>query len=243
MNSRRGLFITGTDTDVGKTQVAYGVAAALTHHLGIDDVRLWKPVQTGVSVGEENADSYRLRHGSRIGNQQEEDIVSVTLPDPLAPWIAARRSGLTLDYHHLVEEGKTRLAQGGMWLVEGAGGLGVPLTKQHLMLDLAKDLALPLLIVARAGLGTVNHALQTIAYARQAGVEIAGIILNGYQDGEEANVKDNAMMIEAFGDVHVLGILPWMAEEADDAWRMAWAATVAERVNLHQLIGLERELK
>jgi len=237
MNNKKGLFITGTDTDVGKTQVAYGIAAALTHHFGLEDIRLWKPVQTGVSVGAENADSYRLLHGSCIGKQQEEEIVSRTLPDPLAPWIAAQRSGTTLDYQHLVGAGKARLAQGGMWLVEGAGGLGVPLTKEHLMVDLARDLALPLLIVSRAGLGTVNHTLQTIAYARAAGIEVAGVILNGFREGEEADVMDNAMMIEVFGDVQVLGNLPWMVEEAHDEWRMAWAACVAERVNLHQFIG------
>ncbi|WP_152396507.1 dethiobiotin synthase [Paenibacillus guangzhouensis] len=239
--NNKGLFITGTDTDVGKTQVAYGIAAALTHHLSMRDIRLWKPVQTGVSVGSQHADSYRLLHGSLIGKQQEEQLVSLTLPDPLAPWIAARRSGAALDYEQLVQEGKARLAQGGMWMVEGAGGLGVPLTKQHLMVDLARDLALPLLVVARAGLGTVNHTLQTVAYARQAGLQVAGVILNGYPEGSEADVMDNAMMIETFGDVEVLGMLPWMDEEANDEWRLAWAACVAERVNLHQLIGMERD--
>ncbi|OPA75540.1 dethiobiotin synthase [Paenibacillus selenitireducens] len=241
MNRNRGCFITGTDTDVGKTQVAYGIAAALQNMMGHDGVRLWKPVQSGVTVGSVDADSYRLWRGSGIRHQSESEMVSITLPLPLAPWIAARAHGCLIQFDALVQEGHRKLSEDRYWIIEGAGGLGVPLTDQHLIADLAQELALPLLIIARSGLGTVNHTLQTIHFARQKGLDIAGVILNGYQENEVAQVMNNAMMIEHFGGVQVLGILPWMPEERTDTWYAAWAACIGNRVNLEQIIGLERE--
>lgn len=232
MSRQWGCFITGTDTDVGKTQVAYGLAAALARKPHFAPVHLWKPVQSGVTLGTAGADSYRLLRGSGIAHQQEQELVTYTFPDPLAPWIAASRCGETIDYERLLREGQERFAQNAFWIVEGAGGLGVPLTDQHMMVHLAADLGLPLLIIARAGLGTVNHTLQTIAYARWHGGEVCGVILNGCRpDGVHA-AQENAMMIERFGNTKVLGILPWMPEQQQDAWYETWANCVETQVDV-----------
>lgn len=260
---RQGFFITGTDTEVGKTQVTAGLAAVFRRQMnarslddtGAQDIRLWKPIQTGVQVGKPDADSFRLKAGSGISAEQsEENMVSITLPEPLAPWIAARRSGLDIDFEALVREGKERLRSGGFWLVEGAGGLGVPLTAQHMMVNLAAGLDLPLLIVARAGLGTVNHTLQTVAFARQYGLEVAGVILNGYHVGaDEERVDENAEMIERFAGVHVVAKLPWLPEpqgqfEEEKAmdqlkykdWRMRWTTCVMQHLDIYKLMNIER---
>lgn len=248
MGKVRGFFITGTDTGVGKTQVTGGIAAVLNSRLraagGADAsaaghssaaslpaaVRLWKPVQTGTVVGDQDADSFRLRALSELA-QAETAIAGLTLPEPLAPWMSAERAGVRLEYGEIVADGRRRLAEPGVCLVEGAGGLAVPLTSEALMADLAADLGLPLLIVARPGLGTVNHTLQTIGLARQKGIRIAGFILNGEAPEDSRDVGENRRMIEHFSGVACLGRLPWLPEpsvrHADwKPWRDQWVSAV-----------------
>lgn len=235
----KGWFVTGTDTGVGKTQVASGLAALAGNKLGIP-VGLWKPVQSGVSPGSPNADSFRLKMGSG-SLQDESEIVTVSLPEPLAPWMAARRSGAELDFAALVEEGHRRLAKESFLIVEGAGGITVPVTSRELMADLAQRLGLPLVIVARPGLGTVNHTLLTVSYARSRGLEISGVILNGCRDLEDPSVKENAMMIEHFGGVRVIGVLPWFehptaANDRWDDWRTQWVERMERNLDLSDLL-------
>ncbi|MDF2720918.1 MAG: bioD [Paenibacillus sp.] len=241
---RSGLFITGTDTGVGKTRVTAGIAAALrrlTTEGRIPDmgVKLWKPVQTGVaSSQEQEADSFRLAYESGLTGQANA-IASLTYPQPLAPWMAARRSGETIDYAALAEEGRSRMSAGGFLLVEGAGGLAVPLTDTKLIAHLAADLGLPLLIVARTGLGTVNHTLLTVAMARQYGLSVAGVVLNETAAGRVADaaaIEENAEMIEAFGHVPVLGKLPWL-EQQDGVPSPEWIETIVEQLDWTSLLG------
>jgi dethiobiotin synthetase len=270
----KGVFVTGTDTGVGKTQVTAGLAALLQkreqgrsseqkldqqqpsdqsrggREAAETQVRLWKPVQSGAALGSPEADSCRLLRGSGLP-MREADIATHTFEAPVAPWLAARAAGTPLLYRDLVADGKRRLQQGGCLLVEGAGGLLVPLAEEQRMADLAADLALPLLIIARTGLGTVNHTLLTVAAARQAGLQVLGVILND-SDGDvpssaqapsespahpDQMARDNAMMIEQFGNVSVLGILPWLPQECRDeaewsAWRQRWTAEIERSVRL-----------
>jgi dethiobiotin synthetase len=266
----KGVFVTGTDTGVGKTQVTAGLAALLQkreqhrssgqrhgEQLRGDQsrgerestetqVRLWKPVQSGAALGSPEADSCRLLHGSGLP-MREADIATHTFEAPVAPWLAARAAGTPLLYRDLVADGKRRLQQGGCLLVEGAGGLFVPLAEEQRMADLAADLELPLLIIARTGLGTVNHTLLTVAAARQAGLQVLGVILNDSQGSAAAlsespaapdqMARDNAFMIERFGEVPVLGILPWLPQECWDdagwaAWRQRWTDELERSVRM-----------
>ncbi|WP_199622403.1 dethiobiotin synthase [Paenibacillus alkalitolerans] len=240
---RNGLFVTGTDTEVGKTVVASVLAAAIARKLETETagtVALWKPVQTGVEPGAADADSTRLVNGSGLPIAESE-TASHTFPDPVAPWMAAQRSGGRIVFNSLVDEGRSRMNACDFLMVEGAGGLAVPLTDRHLMSDLAAELKLPLLIVARPGLGTVNHTLLTAAYARSAGMDIAGVILNGYRDGQAAAMEENAMMIERFGNVPVVGKLPWIPGEPSSPgewadWRSRWLDIVEQDVDLSALV-------
>ncbi len=231
----RGCFVTGTDTGVGKTQVTAGLAAALQ-----DAVRasVWKPVQTGVAVGDEEADSHVLKKVAGL-TVSEQELVSVTLPDPLAPWMAAERAKTMIEYDDLIRSGKRKLAASDYLLVEGAGGLAVPLTSCHLMSDLARDLGLAVLIVARAGLGTVNHTLLSVSYARKSGLSVLGVILNGYPDQADPALHENKRMIEHFGGVEVIGMLPWLPQPAANAdfehWRKSWVKIIGNKVDLSKL--------
>jgi dethiobiotin synthetase len=279
----QGVFVTGTDTGVGKTQVTAGLAALLQQREeqrcsgqeaggqhqragrsrngresmpSATQVRLWKPVQSGAALGAPDADSCRLLHGSGLP-MREAEIATHTFEAPVAPWLAARAAGTPLLYRDLVADGKRRLQQGGCLLVEGAGGLLVPLAEEQRMADLAADLALPLLIIARTGLGTVNHTLLTVAAARQAGLMVLGVILNDSVPAPAFNpttggdaaipsedpaapdqmARDNAYMIERFGEVPVLGILPWMPEGSWDkagwaAWRARWTEEIDRSIRM-----------
>ncbi|MCD1258771.1 dethiobiotin synthase [Paenibacillus athensensis] len=212
-----GIFITGTDTDVGKTVVTAGLAAVLERRRAVPGgVRLWKPAQSGFRAGEPGADSYRLVMASGV-RQTEASTASYSFAAPLAPWTAAAREGRQIDMPALVAAGRQRLAEAGLLLVEGAGGLLVPLTGEQLVADLAVALGLPLLIVARPGLGTVNHTLLTVRTARSLGLDVIGVVLNGCRAEQAEAARDNAQMIERFGAVPVLGVLPWLGAEPCEA--------------------------
>lgn len=251
----KGIFITGTDTDVGKTQVASGLALVVQRRFTVSNskgyskadlpnvqqqnaqnVQLWKPVQTGVKLGDLASDSHRLWMGSGCA-QAETEIATITLPDPVAPWVAAGRVGTKIDYEALVEEGRRRMSQANYLIVEGAGGLAVPLTGHKLIGHLAQELDLPVVLIARTGLGTVNHTLLTLSYAKMLGVRVAGVILNGYKDRLDRSLHENVLMIEQFGEVPVIGKLPWFPCDANELvewinWREQWANLIEEHVDL-----------
>ena len=190
-----GLFVTGTDTGVGKTVVTAALALALKAR-GVD-VGVVKPVQTG------DGDAGTLKSWAGLAEEPEE-IAPFSFRAPLAPLIAARLEGRTLALGEVVARVRTLAERHEVVLIEGAGGLLVPVGPGWTIADLAAALGLPLLVVARAGLGTVNHTLLTIEVARRAGLEVAAVVLNG----DDAIADSNARMIEEFGDVLVVK-KPW----------------------------------
>ena len=190
-----GLFVTGTDTGVGKTVVTAALALALKAR-GVD-VGVVKPVQTG------DGDAGTLKSWAGLAEEPEE-IAPFSFRAPLAPLIAARLEGRTLALGEVVARVRTLAERHEVVLIEGAGGLLVPVGPGWTIADLAAALGLPLLVVARAGLGTVNHTLLTIEVARRADLEIAAVVLNG----DDAIADSNARMIEEFGNVLVVQ-KPW----------------------------------
>lgn len=206
-----GVFVTGTDTGVGKTVVTAGIAAILRER-GVD-IGLWKPVQSGARAHEAGSDAMCLRAWSGVTDSCEE-IAPLCFDAPLTPFLAARAEGRSLGMEEVIAGGRALMKRHTSLLVEGAGGLVVPLTDDATMADLAARLKLPLLVVARAGLGTINHTLLTVWYARERGMEVAGVILNQADSTgiADASVKTNACMIERYGDVSVWGVLPWLGK-------------------------------
>jgi len=174
-----GLFVTGTDTDVGKTYVSVMIIRDLMAS-GIS-VGAYKPVCSG-SVPDasgnphwHDVDALSYAIG---GSFETEMICPQRFAQPLAPPVAARAEGRSVDAS-LLREGARRWSERVAFLVvEGIGGLLCPLTDEETVADLADDLRYPLIVVSRLGLGTINHTLLTIEVARQRGLTVAGIVMN-----------------------------------------------------------------
>ena len=207
--SSRGLFITGTDTGVGKTIVTGGLAAILRAR-GVA-VGVMKPAETGCALADGNlipSDAAFLRTMSGVQDPLET-VVPYRFREPLAPAVAAEREGAHISTPKLVEHFEKIAARYDFTLVEGAGGLLVPLNAEYLILDLIKLLKLPILIVARADLGTINHTLLTVRCARHEKVPIAGIVLNTLSSKRSMAAKNNRNVIAGLTDVPVWGVLPF----------------------------------
>jgi len=208
-----GFFITGTDTGVGKTAVTAGLAANLKHR-GFN-VGIMKPFQTGcmeTSYGRVSVDAFFAMQVAGITDPM--NIVNpYSLEPPLAPRIAAELTGGNIDIDKISLAYRELCKRHDFMLVEGAGGIMVPITGRYLMADLAILLDLPVLIVARPGLGTVNHTLLTIEYAKSKGLQIAGIIINGLDKAEtDPAEKTNPGLIEELSGIPVVGLIPLDAD-------------------------------
>lgn len=222
-----GLFIAGTDTGVGKTIVTAGLAAALREE-GLK-TGVWKPVMSGALANEVESDAYRLHSISGVEDLPEE-IAPLVFPEPLTPLLAAKAAGQELTMEQVLRGGQILKERHHFLLVEGAGGLAVPLTETEMMIDLAVLLGLPLLLVARAGLGTINHTLLSIWYARGKGVPVAGVILNEAEDpADDVSIATNASLIERYGEVPVWGSVPKLEEPLS---RQQLVAIMRQHVNL-----------
>jgi dethiobiotin synthetase len=178
MTALPGLFVVGTDTGVGKTRVASAIARALVEQGR--RVGVLKPVATG-GVGAGDDTSVLL---AAIGGEMpRERVTPIAFEEPLAPPVAARRQGTPLafeDVEHAVAEALAWWAdRAELIVVEGVGGLLCPLAERATLADLAVALDYPLVLVARRGLGTLNHILLTVEAARHRALRIAGLVLNG----------------------------------------------------------------
>ncbi len=221
-----GLFITGTDTEVGKTFVTAALAAAFRRR-GMD-VGVMKPVATGCL--KENGllvseDARVLTASSGVADPHE--LVSpYRFEPPVAPLVALTltptlsRDGGGNRVRAIKEISLDRIKQSfdmlarkhEIVLVEGIGGLLVPLDKKSTVADLARRLDLPILIVARAGLGTINHTLLTLKAARSEGLNVIGVVLNGRSATPSLSERTNPDVIRRLGDIPILGIVPQMAK-------------------------------
>lgn len=192
----QGLFVTGTDTGVGKTVVA---AALMSRYRQLAHVRYWKPVQTGVEVDDDTAEVLRLADLPT----DRALCDGVRLLHPLSPHLSASRAGSRISLPALLETAANQPVTA-RWIVEGAGGVLVPLNERQLIIDLISVLGLPVVIAARSGLGTINHTLLTIEALRARAIAIAGVVLVG-----PPNVE-NQLAIETHGHVTVIGSLPML---------------------------------
>jgi dethiobiotin synthase len=183
-----GYFVTGTDTNVGKTVLSSLLVAAL-------DAIYWKPVQTGAREGTDR-ESVRQWAGAP---KDRLPLEQYRFDPPVSPHLASREAGIriALDMFQLPEA-----PAGRRWIVEGAGGVMVPLNERDLMRDLMQRIGFPVIVAARTALGTINHTLLTLAALREARVAICGVVLVGDRDVE------NRRAIEHYGNVRVIGRIP-----------------------------------
>ena len=189
-----GVFVTGTGTNVGKTVVS---AAILHRYRHVAPMRYWKAVQTGIPDDDDTA-TVRL-----LGECSNAEIYppGYAFPRPLSPHLAAKLCGETVALSKLLQIAAGSSESRG-WVVEGAGGVLVPLNRHELMIDLIGALGFPVVVAASSLLGTINHTLLTLEALRSRGIAVAGVVLIG-----ELNME-NQRAIEAYGDVAVIGAMP-----------------------------------
>jgi len=201
----RGLFVTGTDTEVGKTIVASAIAATLSDRG--ERVAVFKPVLTGLDgFGDDLPDHDRLRLSAR-SRQRPQEIAPYRFKPPVSPHLAAEAAGTRVKPDILLACADRARTAGDVLIAEGVGGLMVPLAEGYLVRDLAVDLGLPVVIVARPGLGTINHTLLTIECARAAGLVVAAVVLTPWPEAPRAMERSNLDTIARGGGVEV-GTLP-----------------------------------
>jgi dethiobiotin synthetase len=204
----RGLFITATDTGVGKTEVACAIVSA-ARQAGLD-VGAMKPAQSGVTPGEAS-DADRLRAAAG-GGDPPALVCPYSFSAPLAPAVAARLAGVAISLDGVLAAAQALAARHAALVVEGAGGLLVPLTPTLTFADLAVALDLPVLVVARAGLGTVNHTALTVEALRARRLEVIGVVLNRTGAEDDPSVPHNAAEVERLTGAPVLASLPFVAD-------------------------------
>jgi dethiobiotin synthetase len=204
------FFITGTDTGVGKTVVSALLCAAL-------DAYYWKPIQTGAREGTDS------RTVARIAERPRAKILPEVyrFEPPVSPHLAAQKAGVGIDFDEI------RMPEIGVkenLIVEGAGGTLVPINDQQLMTDLMRRLGLPVLLVARTTLGTINHTLLSLAALRAARLTVRGVIMAGKPD------TDNRKAIEHYGRTKVVGVVPMLRKLNRAALLQAFHKTFDPRV-------------
>jgi dethiobiotin synthetase len=223
-----GIFITGTDTGVGKTFAAAALARLLRDR-GVN-VGVMKPVTTGCV--ERNGklvseDAELLAWGAGL-DEVNPDRAPYCLREPLAPSEAAGRDGVRIDFGRIAEAYERLAARHDYVIVEGAGGLMVPLAGGLLIADLVNHLKLPLLVVARPDLGTVNHTVLTCFAARQLGLQVTGVIINNYPETPGMAEQSAPHLISSLAGAPVLGIFPHVAGDVPRETVAALAAHLAK---------------
>jgi dethiobiotin synthetase len=191
------FFITGTDTNVGKTVLSALLVSAL-------DGIYWKPVQSGACEG---TDRRSVIEWAELAEEK-------TLPEcycfdaPVSPHLAARLAGARIDINRIhAPDG----SDSSRVIAEGAGGILTPLNDRQTILDLIRRLAFPVIVASRTSLGTINHTLLTVRALREAEIRLRGVVMIGEENGE------NRRAIEWYGKVPVIGHVPWLPAVCRDA--------------------------
>lgn len=229
----KGIFITGTDTGVGKTLVACGLAALLRawgYRVGV-----MKPAETGCAERDgklfpEDAASLKSASGSE---EPLETICPYRFPEPLAPSMAAARASVEIDIAQIQSRYREISEKNDITLVEGAGGLLVPILPSYTYADLAKVLKLPVIVVAANRLGVINHLLLTLEHASCRGLFVLGYVLNRTEAEPSLAAETNAEALFALTSVPCLGEIPHIRDL--EAKRSALDRLLAEQLDLRSI--------
>ena len=201
----RGVFVTATDTEVGKTVLAAAICAGLAARG--ERVAAFKPVVTGI---DDEPDVWPRDHEllARVATvrQLPQDVAPLEFGPPVSPHLAAELAGRPIEPHELAAAARRAGESADVLVAEGVGGLLVPLTPGYLVRDLAIELNLPVVIAARPGLGTINHTLLTIEAARAVGLDVAGVVMTPWPEEPDTMTRSNRDTIERFGGVSVVGL-------------------------------------
>lgn len=209
----RGVFVTGTGTEVGKTVVAAVIARA--HADSGERVAAFKPAVSGLDDGGESDHSLLRRASGSC--QSDDEIAPYRYGPPVSPHLGAELAGERIDPARLLATARAAAERADFVVCEGVGGLLVPLTLGYLVRDLARDLALPVVVAAAPGLGTINHTLLTVESARAVGLDVAAAVLTPWPADPGAIETSNREAIERLARVPV-ATLPEIDLAIPDAW-------------------------
>jgi dethiobiotin synthetase len=217
----QGCFVTGTDTGAGKTVLAAALAAGLA--ASGRSVAAHKPVLTGLE--DAAAEGWPRDHEllASVTGRRPEEIAPLRFGPPVSPHLAAALAGVELDPAELVTAAREAGGSADLLIVEGVGGALVPIAPGFLVRDLAAALALPVLVAARPGLGTINHCLLTLEALRAAGLVVSAVVLTPWPDEPGEIERSNRETVAALGEVAV-EVLP--ATTAEPAALAAAAASL-----------------
>ncbi len=224
----RGVFVTATDTGVGKTALSAALAAGLLAR-GLS-VAAHKPVLTGEAHPEPGvpADHALL---AAITGQEPDEVTALRFDVPVSPHLAAALANVQIDPAALVATARAAGRGVDAVVVEGVGGLMVPLQDRYLVRDFARELGLPVVVAARPGLGTINHALLTLNVARAAGLEVRAVVMTPWPAAPSAMERSNAETIASVGEIDV-AFLPRIEGHDPGAH-----ATAAARLPIERWLG------
>jgi len=228
-----GIFIAGTDTNVGKTIVTAGLGAYFRHR-GID-AGVMKPVESGCMSGAEGSDSVYLKRISQSPDDLDQ-INTYAFEAPVAPGIAASLQGVEISFDRIAESYRRLELLHSLVLVEGAGGLLVPLGPDRDVVDLIEYLRLPVLLVGRDGLGTVNHTLLSLDYLQRREIPVIGWVLSQTAREPDLSCEYNVATLHDKTSVPFWGKLDFISRLKD-------RKTVLDRVQQNLGLALERFLK
>lgn len=207
---KSGLFITGTDTGVGKTLIAGAIARILSEQ-GVN-VGVFKPVATGCRHSREglvSSDAEFLAYCA--GCEYPLSVLNpIRYATPAAPIVSADFENREVDFEHIASAYKYICDNSDLVIVEGIGGICVPISAQVEVLDLAVEFNLPVVIVSRPDLGTINHTLLTADAVRGANLNLAGVVINGYNEAQAGPAETTCPQVIAnCGNVNVLSVVPF----------------------------------
>ncbi len=205
------FFVTGTDTAVGKTFITAGLAGYYAN-MG-QRVGVMKPIETGHENDQNWPEDALTLHQAAQNDDPRDIVVPYIFSPPVSPWAATQITGRVIDFPLLIQKARDLMARYSLTFIEGAGGLAVPIDEKLTMADIPRRLDIPIIIVSRSGLGTINHTVLTVEYARMRGLDIRGIVMN--QSREQSISRDpshqhNRAIIEKMTGVPVIGMIPIM---------------------------------
>jgi dethiobiotin synthetase len=207
-----GLFVTGTDTGVGKTLITCAIARLL-YSSGVN-VGVMKPIETGWQ--RDASDAVCLKRAARVLDPISQ-IVPYHFADPIAPWPASLREKRPIRITTLMAAYRQLQKKHSFLVVEGVGGLLVPITARMDLIHLILKMALPVLLVARSGLGTLNHTLLTLRHGEAQGIRFCGIVLNQTQPKTTLADETNRAILKKRTHIPIFGPFPHMKNwEKDD---------------------------
>lgn len=225
----KAIFVTATDTEVGKTVISCAIGLALKKK-GID-VGIMKPFQCSGDDTDFLIDALEVKDEKNLVNPYYAK-------EPLAPYIAFKRAKITINLDKVFSAYKELKKRHEFLIVEGIGGLLVPLRENYLVADLIRDLDTPAFIVARAGLGTLNHSFLTYKYALDYGIKIKGIVINGLRNKTLAE-RTNPPVVKEFFDIPLLGIMPFINKVKSKNGLKILVKETEKRIDLKPLLKEE----